>query len=141
MDHYTAQVLRLSRGNGHSMLNRMRNLARRDVVPLVEAQKVPGETEFLDALSVLDDAAATSALGRGRRFEMEPPRWMGRICLEHNLEQIRQSAEMRMDEETGSAEKDDNNRRDWEQTLRSHEKRKMKKAEAALRRLLKIQEC
>lgn len=141
MDQCSAPVVRLNRGNGYSMLNRLRNLARRDVIPLAEDTKESNDTAFLNALSILGEAAASSALGRGRRFQMESPQWMGRICLEHNLDQIRRSAEQRMSGKSGAAEQNNKDSENWERSLELHEKRKMKKAEAALRRLLNIQEC
>ena len=141
LNQYTKVVGHITRKDGYQLLSRMRNWARDVTQPVRDGPMSSSAKEFQDALSVLEEAASNSRFAAQRRFSFEESRWFGRIRLELNLKELPNTTAVAISRDAEVKDQSIPQGPAMDEAAELEEKRKLIKAEQALRRLLAIQEC
>ena len=127
--------------SSEELLSRMRGLAKEVLRPLEINSFEMENAEVLEALSVLDQFESSSRFAAGRSLHKASSLGFGRLHLEMNLYQLKASAGEKIVFDSV------NHRMESEQIERlgakieDEEKRRILKAEKALRHLLALNEC
>ena len=122
-------------------MSRIRVLAKEILQPRQAISFEKENTEVLAALSILNQVESTSRFAAGMPFQKTSSFGLGRLHLEKNLSQMKASAREKIVFDSV------NPRMETEQIERlgplaeGEEKRKIHKAEKALRHLLALNEC
>ena len=127
--------------SGEELLSRMRGLAKEVLRPL-ETKSFDNKTaNNLEALSVLDQIESSSRFAIGRSLHKASSLGLGRLHLEMNLSQLKASAGEKIvfDSVNPGTETEPIERLGAK--IEDEEKRKIYKAEKALRHLLALNEC
>ena len=137
-----AQIEKQQSGkSSEELLSRMRVLAKEVLRPHETISFEKENTEVLEALRVLDQVESTSRFAAGRPFQNTSSFGLGRLHLEKNLSQLKASAGEKIVFDSGNPRVEAEQIERLGSVVEGEEKRKIHKAEKALRHILALDEC
>ena len=127
--------------SGEELLSRMRGLAKEVIRPLETISFENENAEVLEALSVLDQIESSSRFAAGRSLHKASSLGFRRLHLEMNLSQLKASAGEKIVFDSVNPGMETEPMERLGAKIEDEEKRKIHKAEKALRHLLALNEC
>ena len=127
--------------SGDELLSRMRGLAKEVIRPLETISSENENADVLEALSALDQIESSSRFAAGRSLHKASSLGFGRLHLEMNLSQLKASAGEKIVFDSVNPGMETEPMERLGAKIEDEEKRKIHKAEKALRHLLALNEC
>ncbi len=127
--------------SGEELLSRMRGLAKEVLRPLETISFENENVEVLEALSVLDQIESSSRFVAGRSLHKASSLGFSRLHLEMNLSPLKASVGEKIVFDSVNSGMETKPMERLGAKIEDEEKRKIHKAEKALRHLLALNEC
>ena len=127
--------------SGEDLLSKMRGLAKEVLRPLETKSFENENSDLLEALSALDQIESSSRFAAGRSLQNASSLGFGRLHLEMNLSQLKASAEEKIVFDSVNPRMEAEQIERLGAKIEDEEKRRIQKAEKALRHLLTLNEC
>jgi hypothetical protein len=127
--------------SSNELLSKIRLLAKEYIQPTLNKVRVNQSLELQEAMSVLNQVELASNFARNRSLQKSASRGLNRLLLERNLGKLKfdLGEKCKLESSKVTLRQDPTGKLDPKSVL--DEKRKLKKAEEAMRRLLALNEC
>ena len=125
----------------NELLSKIRLLAKEYIQPTLNKVRVNQSLELQEAMSVLNQVELASNFARNRSLQKSVSRGLNRLLLERNLGKLKidLGEKWTLESNNETLRKDPSGKLDTKSEV--DEKRKLKKAEEAMHRLLALNEC
>ena len=127
--------------SSNELLSKIRLLAKEYIQPTLNKVRVNQSLELQEAMSVLNQVELASNFARNRSLQKSASRGLNRLLLERNLGKLKIDLGEKWTLESNNESLRTDSSGKLDPKAEADEKRKLKKAEEAMHRLLALNEC